>query len=136
MQTARQRNPFRIADHRAPVVALVHFSIVSKQKARRTYRTHGLLPQPTIEVRSALELKRCHMLDRLIDCNRLEDEHLYLGNEEVWEDHDMRRAVDHDLSRTLLAVCIFHRSRIVWKTCGISSKPVKRFAIAPPFRTQ
>src|SRR3546814_6862346 len=95
MQTARQDQPFGIADAGAAMIALVHFRIVREQQARGSDRSHGLLAQATIDVRRALELHRGHMLDGLVNGDRLQHEDLDFRDEQIRKDHRVRRTVDH-----------------------------------------
>ena len=83
MQSARQHQPFGLPDFRTAMVALVHFSVIGQQKARRADRAHGLLAQAAVYVLAALELQSRDMLDRFIDRYRLDHEQLDFSYKQI-----------------------------------------------------
>jgi hypothetical protein len=68
----------------------VHSRIVGRQKTSRANRAHGLLPEPAVHVRNAFQLQRSHMLDRMVDGERLDSENLNLSDDAVRGSRDRR----------------------------------------------
>ena len=101
VHAAAEDEPLGIARLHAALVALVHLGVVGEQQAGRADRADRLLEHPPVHVRRALELHRGDVLHGVVDRERLDHEHLDLGDEQVREDHHVRRAVDQDLARLL-----------------------------------
>ena len=66
------------------------------------------------------------MLHAVVDRERLDHEHLDFGNEQVREDHHMRRAVDHDFARFLVAIGGLHPRRVIRQPLFRGAKPAHR----------
>ena len=101
MLAAAEKYPFRIAAEHAAMAALVHFGIIGEQKARRADRPHGLLAQPRFRSGAPLNCSAVTCCTLSSTAERLDHEHLDFGDEQVRENHDVRRTVDHDLARLL-----------------------------------
>ncbi|MNV88774.1 hypothetical protein D3C71_1830070 [compost metagenome] len=59
-------------------------------------------------------------------CQRLDHEDLDLRDEEIRVDHDVRRAVDHDLAGLLHAVGGLHALRVLGQAVGRGVEPAHR----------
>ncbi|MNR25017.1 hypothetical protein D3C85_1421370 [compost metagenome] len=76
------------------------------------------------------------MLHRLVERQRLNHEDLDLRNEEIRVDHDVRRAVDHDLAGLLHAVGGFHALRVLGQAVGCGVEPAHRHIALAELRPQ
>ena len=104
--------------------------VVRHQERGGPERALALPQQTEIETLGPFQQHGRVPLHALVHCQRLEDDDVHLGQEQVRPDAGMRRPQVHQFRGAFLAVCLLQRGDILGHLLGGGAQPFQRLGVA------